>query len=166
MKKIESPSYKIARRGEDPPSAFQQPYDRPDPYKRYRGTNSGKGYNLTTLFSGPLAGEPESLGWSAVSPTKSVQDGFNTKTHPLSENGDPDQPLNVDEETDSSSTQYGDGDYSVGFFEDSSPLSRNNQTFNKMPGRQTLEHQLKNKRNTNENKSQRFPQGRTVHKLS
>lgn len=92
--------------------------------------------------------------------------GFNTKTHPLSENGDPDQPLNVDEETDSSSTQYGDGDYSVGFFEDSSPLSRNNQTFNKMPGRQTLEHQLKNKRNTNENKSQRFPQGRTVHKLS
>lgn len=85
MKKIESPSYKIARRGEDPPSAFQQPYDRPDPYKRYRGTNSGKGYNLTTLFSGPLAGEPESLGWSAVSPTKSVQEGFNTKTHPLSE---------------------------------------------------------------------------------
>jgi|694.fasta_scaffold84317_3 hypothetical protein len=166
MKKIESYSYKIARRGEDPPSAFQQPYDRPDPYKRYRGTNSGAGYNLTTLFSGPLAGEPESLGWSAVSPTKSVQEGFNTKTHPLSENGDPEQPFNVDEESDSSSTQYGDGDYSVGFFEDSSPLSRNNQTFNKMPGRQTLEQQLKKTRGTiNENKSQRFPQGRTVHKL-
>lgn len=142
---IESVFYKLARRGEDPPSAFQYNKEIKDPYKRYRTPNSGEGYNLTTLFSGPLGGEPESMGWSAVSPTKDVSN-FNTKNHPMSENGDPDQPLNIDEETDASSTQYGDGGYSEQFFEDSSPLSRNNKVFNKKLRSGTIENKLNKKR--------------------
>ncbi len=145
MIKIYSNSYKVARRGEVPPGTLQYNRDIKDPYKRYKGPNSGEGNNLTTIFSGPLAGEPESMGWSAVSPTKSYSE-FNNKSHPYSENGDPDQQFNIDEETDSSSTQYGDGGYSEQFYEDSSPMSRNDRAFNQKMRGGSLENKLNKKR--------------------
>lgn len=145
MKIIESKSYKTARRGESIPIAFQPARDRNDEYQRYRKPNSGDGYKYTIPFTAPLAGEPEGFGFSATSPTKDVLN-FDTKSHPFSENGSPDQLFGSDDEHDSS-TQYGDGGYGQQFVEDSSPLSKNMEAFLLGSNSGSLEQKLTKKRN-------------------
>lgn len=145
MKIIESKNYKIARRGESIPVAFQPKIDRTDEYQRYRKPNSGDGYKYTIPFTGPLSGEPEGFGFSAVSPTKDVLN-FDTKSHPLSENGSPDELFGDGSDSDSDFTQYGDGGYGQQFAEDSSPLSRNMEAFLLGPDSGSLEQKLMKKR--------------------
>lgn len=119
---------KTATLGTSIPGTLVHPFDRPDPYKLYRGPNSGEGYKHTTPMSQGVAGSPPDMAADFGLFQTMHDDSYAELADGDWDHGDPDHPFNGRQRTEGL-TEYGEGLSDMSWSDPASPTSRNRRVF-------------------------------------
>lgn len=146
MLRLESHSWrvKVANLGTTVPNTFLHPSDRVDPYKLYRGPNSGEGHKFTTPMSQGIAGDPPDMAADFMLWEQGVGDHEYRYNHDF-DYGDPEGPFSGRERLEGE-TEYREGTDDGTWADPSSPVSRGRTIFEGAPNSGSMEKMLHRRR--------------------
>jgi len=146
MLNLESYSWrvKVANLCTTVPNTFLHPFDRVDPYKLYRGPNSGEGNKITTPMSQGVAEDPPDMAADFMLWEQGPSE-HKEEYHHNFDYGDPESPFSGRERLEGE-TEYGEGTADGTWADPSSPISRGRAIFEAAPNSGSMEKMLHRRR--------------------